>query len=120
MGYSATLKGKTVTAAEAYDSLIDSINNVYSDVVINNNNNAGGIINKDLHPIEYELFNNDFHVVDGPCYAFLVHGKGPAVGGQGFILDNDDTTSSSNIVIRNNSINNRLNLSWRKLQVEKD
>ena len=95
MGYSATLKGKTVTAAELYDSLIDSINNVYSDVVINNNNNGGGIINKDLHPIEYELFNNDFHVVDGPCYAFLVHGKGPAVGGQGFILDNeqDDTTS---------------------------
>lgn len=37
-------------------------------------------------------------------YAFLVHGMGPAVGGQGFSFDSDSTKTSSNILIENNVI----------------
>jgi len=39
-------------------------------------------------------------------YAFLVHGMGPAVGGQGFAMDPDSERCSSNIVIEKNDIHN--------------
>ena len=46
---------------------------------------------------------NVFHFSD----AFLVHGKGPAVGGQGEVFNETDaTTTSSNVVIKNNNIDN--------------
>ena len=89
------------TAEQAYDHLIASINNVYEDVIYN-----GGTIDSVTHPIEHHLFDNPHRVVDGPCYAILVHGKGPAVGGQGEIFNEiDPTTTSSNIVIQDNIIN---------------
>ena len=89
------------TAEQAYDDLIVSINNVYEDVIYN-----GGTINSDTHPVEHHLFDNPHRVVDGPCYALLVHGKGPAVGGLGEVFnENDPTTTSSNIVIEDNIIN---------------
>jgi hypothetical protein len=96
--YSITLRGETTTAAVLYESLIQSINNVYMDIV------NEGFINKDLHPVEYELFDNPFRVVDGPCYAFLVHGKGPAVGGFGETLNPDNALTSSRIEISRNRI----------------
>ncbi len=89
-------------ASDAYDRLITSIGNVYDDVI-----NGNGQIDEAKHPEEYHLFHNPKMVVDGPAYAFLVHGKGPAVGGQGEIFNEaDETTTSSNIVIKNNKINN--------------
>ena len=92
---------KLKSAADAYDKLITSINNVYEDVVLGN-----GQIDEKKHPEEFHLFNNPFNVVDGPCYVFLVHGRGPAVGGQGESFNNDDdNVTSSNVVIKNNRIN---------------
>ena len=89
-------------ASDAYAALITSISNVYDDVI-----NGNGQIDETKHPEEYHLFHNPKSVVDGPAYAFLVHGKGPAVGGQGEIFNEaDETTTSSNIVIKNNKINN--------------
>lgn len=77
-------------AANAYDSLIESINNVYEDVIL-----GTGTIDSKTHPDEYHLYNNPFHVVDGPCYAFVVHGKGPAVGGQGEIFNDSDDSKTA-------------------------
>ena len=74
-------KNKQRSAEDVYDKLIASINNVYQDVVLGDR-----LINEANHPEEYHLFNNPFNVVDGPCYAFVVHGRGPAVGGQARIL----------------------------------
>ena len=37
-------------------------------------------------------------------YVFAVHGKGPAVGDFGFQLSPDDSTTSSNISIRDNEM----------------
>jgi hypothetical protein len=39
-------------------------------------------------------------------YAFLVHGRGPAVGDFGFDLSSNRTLTSSNVVIRQNKITN--------------
>lgn len=100
MGYSMTLRGEETTAKEVYDNLIASINNVYSDVM------TYGEINPELHRLDYNLYRNHFDTIDGPCYAFVVHGKGPAVGGQGFVLEEDDTKTSSNIIIKDNKIAN--------------
>jgi hypothetical protein len=83
------------TAEHAYDDLITSINKVYDDV------SNHGFIQKDKNPQEFHLFDNPHRAVDGPCYAFLVHGKGPAVGGQGEMFNElDSSTTSSDIVIQ--------------------
>ena len=94
------IKGVGITAAEVYDSLVSYINNVYTDVVLN-----GGFINKAAHPNEHYLFDNPKRVIDGPCYAFVVHGIGPAVGGFGFAQAATESMSS-NISIKNNVIEN--------------
>ena len=89
------------SAADIYADLISSINNVYEDVVL-----GAGRISETAHPDEHHLFGNPFRAIDGPCYAFLVHGHGPAVGGQGFDFNTDATFTSSNVVIKDNTINN--------------
>jgi hypothetical protein len=104
-GYKMNLRGEEVTAAKAYDDLIEAINNVYFDVVAHPDIN-NGMINPEEHRMEYDLFRNHFHVIDGPCYAFVVHGRGPAVGDQGFVFNENNTTTSSNILIKDNKINN--------------
>lgn len=55
-----TLQGQTRTAAELYDNLIASIENVYNDVL------ATGAIDSSTHPDEFYLFDNHFKVIDGP------------------------------------------------------
>lgn len=62
VGYEMDIRGQTTTAAALYDSLIQTINNVYEDVV----NSGNGVIDQDAHPVEYELFHNPYRVVDGP------------------------------------------------------
>ena len=61
-GYKMMLRGEEKTAAELYDNLIASINTVYEDVVHGN-----GEINMKEHPVEYELYDNPFKVIDGPA-----------------------------------------------------
>jgi hypothetical protein len=39
-------------------------------------------------------------------YAFLVHGRGPAVGDFAFELSTNSSLTSSNVVIKNNVIEN--------------
>ena len=75
----------TKKAKGVFADLIMSINNIYEDDVLGN-----GHINKNMHPDEYHFYDNLFRVIDGPCYAFLVHGRGPAVGGQGQVLIDDE------------------------------
>eukprot|EP00804_Cyclotella_cryptica_P026688 CCRYP_007918-RA/>CCRYP_007918-RA protein AED:0.35 eAED:0.35 QI:932/1/1/1/1/1/3/166/417 len=94
------LRGKKTTAAQVYTSLIRSIANVYRDVM------EQGFVDSVSHPNEFKLFNNPHHVIDGPCYAFLVHGKGPAVGGQGFTMSVNESSISESVDIRNNQIEN--------------
>lgn len=62
VGYEMDIRGQRTTAAELYDNLINTINNVYEDVV----NSGSGVIDQVAHPMEYELFHNPYRVVDGP------------------------------------------------------
>ena len=97
-----TLRGVETTAAQVYDALLASIENVYNDVVF-----GSGFIDSNTHPEEHKLYDNPFRVVDGPCYALVVHGKGPAVGGQGEIFaEAARGLTSSRVTIENNSISN--------------
>jgi len=98
--YSMNLRGKKTTAAQVYNSLIRSIANAYRDIM------EQGFVDSDSHPTEFKLFNNPHRVIDGPCYAFLVHGKGPAVGGQGFTMSVNESSISESVDIRNNQIEN--------------
>lgn len=98
--YSMKLRGKKTTAAQVYNSLVRSIANVYRDIM------EQGVVDSDAHPNEFKLFNNPHRVIDGPCYAFLVHGKGPAVGGQGFLMSVNESSVSESVDIRNNQIEN--------------
>jgi hypothetical protein len=60
MNYSMILRGKNTTAAELYDKLIVSIENVFHDVM------STGYINKTAHPEEYSLYHNRLKVIEGP------------------------------------------------------
>jgi len=62
VGYEMELRGQSTSAAEIYGKLINTINNVYHDVVIS----GSGVIDQVAHPVEFELFHNPFRVVDGP------------------------------------------------------
>lgn len=104
--YSMKLRGSNTTASEVYNKLVSSIANVYRDVM------NTGFIDEEAHPSEYKLFNNPHRVVDGPCYAFLVHGKGPAVGGVGFEISSDEATISKDVVIQDNLIKNASAQCW--------
>lgn len=44
--------------------------------------------------------------MDGPCYAVLVHGRGPAVGGTGFEMSENLEDVSTDVAIENNDIRN--------------
>ena len=55
-----SLRGVETSAAEVYDNLVESINNVFDDVM------TYGKINNNIHATEYDLFHNEPAVVDGP------------------------------------------------------
>ena len=98
--YEMTIQGQIVTAAEAFGNLTSMLEAVYNDIIVEN----AGSLQESTEG--YDLFNNIHRAIDGPCYAFVVHGKGPAVGGMGFTLNKDESVTSSNIVIKNNLIQN--------------
>ncbi len=60
LDYAMNIRGVEVKASDAYASLVESINNVYNDVV------NYGYIDKKEHSEEYNLFHNPHGVVDGP------------------------------------------------------
>ena len=99
-GYSMTLGGSVKSVEEVYGTLVSHIANVYKDVM------EYGFIDPTTHPEEYELYNNAKQVVDGPCYVFLVHGKGPAVGGFGEEQSEDDSELSADVSILDNNAQN--------------
>ncbi|GFH61539.1 hypothetical protein CTEN210_18015 [Chaetoceros tenuissimus] len=101
MNFGMNLKGVFTTAEEVYNSLSAMIENTY--FVVSRNKDSTFFEKK--FPDEYFLFHNKNQVVDGPCYAFVIHGKGPAVGGFGFELA-ESTKMSSNIQISDNTIDN--------------
>jgi hypothetical protein len=96
--YEMVLGGITKTVGEVYDALVASIASVYMDV-----KNYGAI--QESNP-NYDLFNNPKKIIDGPCYAFLVHGRGPAIGGFGTSLSSDTSVLSSDVSITNNHVEN--------------
>jgi hypothetical protein len=99
-GYSMTLGGSVKSVEAVYDNLVGHIANVYRDVM------EDGFINNATHPDEYSLYDNPKRVVDGPCYVFLVHGKGPAVGGFGEVQAENADALSNNVAILNNNAQN--------------
>ena len=54
------LRGIETSAKKVYDELVESINNVYNDVV------KYGTINRKKHDTEHDLFHNEHGVVEGP------------------------------------------------------
>jgi len=98
--YSMTLGGSVKPVMEVYNTLVTQIVNVYKDVM------QYGLIDQATHPLEYQLYNNPNQVIDGPCYAFLVHGRGPAVGGFGEMQDTDASALSNSVEIVNNNVQN--------------
>ena len=99
-GYSMTLGGSVKSVEAVYDNLVGHIANVYRDVM------EDGFIDEATHPDEYSLYDNPKRVVDGPCYVFLVHGKGPAVGGFGEMQAEDADALSNNVEILNSNAQN--------------
>ena len=61
------LRGKETSAAEVYDKLVASINNVFEDVM------QFGRIREEIHKEEYDLFHNSRRVVDGPWLVLRRH-----------------------------------------------
>ena len=98
--FSMTLGGSTKTVGDVYNNLLTSIANVFHDV------RNYEFIDADNHKEEWDLYNNFNRVVDGPCYVFLVHGKGPAVGGFGEEMATEDSALSKDVNILNNSAEN--------------
>lgn len=60
VGFTMDLRGVETSASDVYDSLVESINNVFNDIM------ASGSIQSSTHPDEYDLFHNEHGVVDGP------------------------------------------------------
>ena len=98
--FTMNLGGVSKTVEDVYDNLVNHIANVFNDV------RSDGFIDANEHPDEWTLYNNFNRVVDGPCYAFLVHGKGPAVGGFGEEQSTDTSAISTDVSIQNNNVNN--------------
>jgi len=96
---SLTIGGTNFTVNDIYSALVKHIGNVFRDVM-----NTGSI--NPTHVEEYFLYNNPNRVIDGPCYAFLVHGRGPAVGGFGNVQSTDVSALSTDVSILNNNIAN--------------
>lgn len=99
-GYSMTLGGAVKSVEDVYATLVNHIANVYKDVM------EYGFIDQASHPDEHSLYDNADRVIDGPCYVFLVHGKGPAVGGFGEVQAEDAAALSNNVELLNNNAQN--------------
>jgi len=102
---SLRVQGKRLEIEDIKYALENSINNVYSDVILNKNV-TGGYINKTLHPDEYKLYHNHKGVIDGNYYGILINSLGVAVNGFPKSSGKFQMQLSENININNVNISN--------------
>lgn len=95
--FDTKIAGVILTNQFIRDSLRDALYNAWNDIV-----NGTGTIDKDGHPTEWSLFNNEKLLVDGVGYGLALNKVGPAVNG--FPKNRD--TDSNNIYMKNVSISN--------------
>eukprot|EP00755_Sulcionema_specki_P035672 Sspe_Gene.2484::Locus_823_Transcript_2_2_Confidence_0.667_Length_2008::g.2484::m.2484 len=74
--FALEIAGQTTNATTIRNELRASMEKVFLDVV-----QGAGMIDPSRHPHEYALFHNEFGVVDGNAYGFLINGLGVAVNG---------------------------------------
>ena len=97
-----TVDGAVLGAADIKSGLIDAINNVHHDIIASPNIVDGRAqIDAAMHPVEYALFHNQFGVVDGNSYSFLVNRFGVAVDGFPYSPDGVDSVASRNVRFTN-------------------
>ena len=87
------------------DELMDSINNVYEDVIVDSIN-TGGYIDTNKHPNEFRLYHNNETIIDGNAYGILLNKIGVAVNGFPNRTNSITERSSNNIIIKNTIIKN--------------
>jgi hypothetical protein len=132
-GYSMMIKNKVVTASELFDDLISTINIVYNDVLgLGEIDSDLHQREYELFNNPHRVIDGPWYVyvgfvrIQGVCildhtfltyligfcpsrkhgysYAFLIHGKGPAINGFGTKFPAAMNATSSNVIIRNNQI----------------
>lgn len=82
--------------------LIDAINDTHDDIISNPNVVEGRAqIDSAAHPVEYGLFHNQYGVVDGNSYSFLVNRFGVAVDGFPYSPDGVTSVASQDIRFTN-------------------
>ena len=94
--------GVPLDAADIKSGLVDAINNTHGDIIASPNIVDGRAqIDQAAHPVEYGLFHNEFGVVDGNSYSFLVNQLGVAVGGFPYSPDGIDSIPSQDLRFTN-------------------
>ena len=88
-----TVQGTELSANQIRDTLRDSINNAYEDIITKDL----GFIDETTHPTEYALYHNKHGVIDGNSYGYLVNKLGAAVDG----FPTYSPEASKNIRLRN-------------------
>lgn len=97
-----TADGVVLDATDIKAGLVDAINNTHRDIIVNPNVVDGRAqIDSAAHPVEYGLFHNQFGVVDGNSYSFLVNQFGVAVDGFPYSPDGVDSIPAQNVRFTN-------------------
>jgi hypothetical protein len=97
-----TVDGAVLGAADIKSGLVEAINNTHDDIIVSPNVVDGRAqIDSTTHPVEYGLFHNQFGVVDGNSYSFLVNRYGVAVDGFPYSPDGVDSVPSQNVRFTN-------------------
>lgn len=91
---------KIYNIVDIRNELMNSINNVYEDVIIDSEF-TGGYININEHPNEFKLFHNNEKIIDGTAYGILFNKLGVAVNGFPNRTNLITETPSKNILIKN-------------------
>ncbi len=100
--------GNTLNIGDIKTALIQAVNNVHEDLIIDRNTVDGRPqIDSNQHPDEYALFNNQFGVVDGNSYSFLVNNLGVAVNGFPTQPDGINRFPAKNIWLHNVHVNDQ-------------
>jgi len=97
-----TVDGSVLDSADIKSGLVDAINNTHHDIISSPNVVDGRAqIDSAAHPVEYGLFHNQYGVVDGNSYSFLVNRFGVAVDGFPYSPDGVDSVPSRNVRFTN-------------------
>ena len=97
-----SVDGSVLGVADIKGALIDAINNTHADIIMSPNIVDGRAqIDSSAHQVEFGLFHNQFGVVDGNSYSFLVNQFGVAVGGFPYSPDGVDSVPAQNVRFTN-------------------